>query len=150
MAAVALVVLASVYAFVAPDPVAVCVEGNYTCDGECLADGKIVEVHEHLNALRQYSTSAGKLTQFFRNVIYGGPVSAETEDCAPSPLTDAGAWPVHMQCATTVDQRSSSYPVVLEDHYFASDCKSFTKLVRGQNSESGQRGMVCKIKCVEQ
>ena len=57
MAAVALVVLASAYAFVAPDPVAVCVEGNYTCDGECLADGKIVEVHEHLNALRQHTES---------------------------------------------------------------------------------------------
>eukprot|EP00966_Prymnesium_polylepis_P208194 4822410-Prymnesium_polylepis.2 len=133
----------------ARDPVIACVEGNYTCDGECLADGQIVPVHEYLNELQQYRTPDGVLTQFVRNNIAGGPVSAETEDCAHVPGTGEGDVPVHMQCATTIDNRSSDYPVVIEDHYFASDCKSFTKVVRGQNSQSKQRGMVCKIKCVE-
>jgi hypothetical protein len=130
----------------ARDPVFACVEGNYTCDGECLADGSIVPVHEYLNELRQYTTPAGQLTQFVRNSIAGGPVSAETEDCTPVP----GAMPVQMACATTIDNRSSQYPVVIEDHYFAHDCKSFTKVVRGQNSQSHQRGMICHINCVEQ
>ena len=55
-----------------------------------------------------------------------------------------------MSCATTIDNRSSDYPVVVEDHYFAADCRSFRKVVRGQNSLKNQRGMVCQIKCVEQ
>ena len=92
-------------------PIALCVEGNYTCDGQCLADGAIVKVHEDLNELKQYTTAEGELTQFFRNNIHGGPVSAETEDCAPVP---GAISPVHMQCATTIDHRSGASPVVLE------------------------------------
>ena len=123
---------------------AACVEGNYSCLGQCFVNGTtILDVNEPSNLLRSFSMPDGTPTPFFCNHVDG---DVEEECGVILPFTGPGTGtPARMSFTTVADHRTGSPPFV-EDFYFEDDnCSAFTKIVRAP----GSTHMVCNILCTK-